>query len=212
MAYRAGLHNFSKGVLSADLHGRVDVAAYNAGLRQGTNVVVLKYGGFAKRMGTRLVYEIKDGEKRLFPFDYSLEQSYVLVFGQGSMRPAALGGMVLDEALTVEAATRTNPVKITASYHGYTTGDEVFFRDVKGMAELNGLTLPVTVIDQHNFTVPVNGTSFGSLTGDDGGVIRSGPPDPDPAPPVVPPPVDPPPPPNVGGGGWRGSGRRFNIP
>ena len=56
MAYRAGLHNFSKGVLSPELHGRVDVAAYNAGIRQGTNVIILKYGGLQKRPGTRFVY------------------------------------------------------------------------------------------------------------------------------------------------------------
>ena len=113
------------------------------------------------------------------------------------MRPAALGGMVLSEALTVEAATQTNPVQITASFHGLATDDEVFFRDVEGMVELNGRTLTVTVLDDDTFTVPLDGTQFGALTGDDGGVVRSAAPDPDPTPPTVPPPVEPPPPPDT---------------
>lgn len=193
--------NFSKGVLSKELWGRIDIGPYTAAVRRGDNVVVLKYGGLTKRPGTRIVYEIKDGPKRLIPFEGAYEASYALLMGQGNMRLGALGGMVLEEQLTVQGATNTNPVVITAALHGYSTGDEVFFDGVKGMTQLNGRTLPVTVIDANSFSLPVDGTTWGAFAGDEGGVTRTEPPAPPPEPPVVPPPVPPVRPPTVGGGG-----------
>jgi hypothetical protein len=204
--FRSGLFNFSKGELAPALYGRVDVAAYSAALRRAENVVVLKYGGVTRRMGSRYVYEIKppaggwnspEAGQRLIPFEYSIEQTYMLLLTQAKMRPAALGGMVLEQALTIQAATNSNPVKITAAFHGYANGDEVFFSGVSGMTELNGMTLPVTVIDASNFTVPVDGTAWGVFTVDSGGITNSAPPPPPPPPPPVPPPVPDPSPPEV---------------
>lgn len=201
MAYRAGQHNFSKGVLSKQLWGRSDIVPYHAAVREGKNVVILKYGGLTKRPGTRVVYEIKDGAtKRLIPFEGAFEASYAMLMGQASMRLAALGGMVLEEALTVQAVTLANPTKITASYHGFATGDEVFFSGVQGATWLNGRTERITVVDDHNFTVPINSIGLAARTGDTGGTINSAPPPPPPPPPAVPPPPPPPPPPNIGSG------------
>lgn len=212
--FRAGLFNFSKGELAPALYGRIDVAAYSAALRKAENVVVLKYGGVTRRMGTRLVYEISppaggwsspEAGQRLIPFEYSIEQTYMLLFTQAQMRPAALGGMVLERGLTVEAATNTDPVQITAQNHGYVTGQEVFFSGVQGMTELNGRTLVVTVLDGDRFTVPVDGRTWGAFTGDTGGSINPDPPPAPPPPPPVPPPLPDPDPPIVtppGGGGF----------
>jgi len=205
MAFRAGQHNFSKGVLSKDLWGRSDIVPYGSAVRQGINVVVLKYGGLQKRPGTRFVYEIVDGaEKRLLPFEGAFEASYAMVMGQASMRLASQGGMVLEQKLTVEAVALTNPVAITASYHGLSSGDEVFFSGVEGALWLNGRTEVVTSTGTHTFTIPVDGTGLDARTGDTGGIIRSGAPSAPPAPPTVPPPSTPPPPPTVGTGGGGG--------
>lgn len=205
---RIGQHNFSKGVLSKELWGRQDIAPYSAGIRQGKNVLILKYGGLTKRPGTRLVYEIKDGPQRLIPFEGAYEASYAMLFGQATMRLGVSGGMMIEDRLVIEGATNTNPVAITASHHGYATGDEVFFQQVKGMTELNGLTLKVTVTGESSFTVPVDGTGFGVFAGegDAEAVVRSAPPPPPPPPPPVPEPVPAPPPPPVGGGGGGGGG------
>lgn len=204
MAIRAGLHNFSRGVLSEELWGRVDVEAYNAGLKQGRNILILKYGGFTKRPGTRFVYEVRDGPQRLIPFEYSLDFTYPLLFGQGTMRPASAGGMVLEQKLTIEAVTLANPMQITAAFHGLEDGDEVFFSGVEGTVELNGRFALVTVLDDDNFTIDLDGTGFTAFTGDTGGITRDEAPDPLPTPPTVPDPVDPPDPPDVGGGGFGG--------
>lgn len=201
MSFRAGLHNFSKGVLSPELWGRVDIATYNAAVRQAKNVVVLKYGGLQKRPGTRLVYEITDGPKRLLPFEYSIDFTYALLMGQGTMRPATNGGMVLEEGLLVTAITKEAQAKITAAYHGYEVGDEVYFLSIDGMLEINGrFGTVVAVQDENNFTVNINSTGFGAFSGSGGGVERVGAPPAPPPPPPVPPPVSPEPEPDVGGG------------
>lgn len=203
---RAGLLNFSKGALAPALWGRIDVAAYSAALRVADNVTVLKYGGVTRRMGQRFVYELippedgwtdADPSARLIPFEYSIEQTYMLVFSQATMHAAVLGGMVLEEGLKVTGATNTNPVIITAAYHAFEDGDEVFFRDVEGMTELNGRTMPVTVVDASHFSVPLDGREYGVYTGDTTGIVRVAPPAPPPPPPPVPPPVPDPTPPDT---------------
>jgi hypothetical protein len=142
MAFRTAQPNFSKGEISPELLGRFDVAAYNAGLRRARNVQILKYGGVTKRPGTRFVAEVFDATKpvRLVPFQFSLDQTYALEFGQGYMRPAAGGGMVLEEELAITGATQANPVQISAANHAYAAGDQVFLSGIAGMTELNGRT------------------------------------------------------------------------
>ena len=168
MSFRAGLHNFSKGILSKELWGRVDIAPYSAGVRQALNVLILKYGGLTKRPGTHMVYEVTDGDKRLIPFEGAYGASYVLMMGDGTMRPAALGGMVTEAAKAVTAGTSANPVALTVAGHGYANGDEVFVTGSAGMEVLNNRVLPVTVTGANTFTLPVDTTVLAAIDGDDG--------------------------------------------
>jgi hypothetical protein len=208
MAFRTGQANFSKGEFAPELQGRIDVAMYQAGAARLRNVIIKKYGGVEKRPGTRIVAEVFDATKpvRLLPFQFSIEQTYVLEMGQGYMRPAALGGMVIEDKLTIQAATRTNPLQITAPYHGYSVGDWVFFGDdINGMVELRGrIAKVVSVADASHFSVDIDASAFSAYTSDSGGITRSDPPPAPPAPPPVPPVSPPPPPPPVGGGGGGG--------
>lgn len=196
-----GQVNFSKGVLSKDLHARGDVASYSAGLKQGVNIVLVKRGGFQNRQGTRFVYKLP-GPGRLFPFTFSLDQPYALAFTQGAMRPAAFGGMVLEEHLAITAITKAYPAKVTIPYHAYSAGDQFIARDVEGMVQINERVVTIlSIIDEHNFTIDLDTTGYGAFTGSGGGALRTADPTPPPPDPPVPPPVTPPPPPNTGGGG-----------
>jgi hypothetical protein len=122
--------------------------------------------------------------------------------GQGYMRPAAGGGLVIEDKLTVQAVVRGSTTQITAAYHGYSVGDQVYFEGVLGATDLNGKIVRVaTVIDVNNFTVTLNSSTYSALTGDTGGTTRTGPPPAPPTPPVVPPPAPDPTPPETGGGG-----------
>lgn len=206
MPNRIGQHNFSKGEIAEELVARIDVAAYSTALRRAENVIILKYGGVTKRPGTRLVAEVyADEGVRLMPFQFSLQQTYALEMGQGYMRPAANGGLVLEELLTVTGVTLGSTTIIEAAYHAYDVGDQVYFDGVEGTTELNGrIGRVLSAPDGDHFEVDINSTNFTPFTGDDGGITRSGTPPPPPPPPPVPPPSPTPTPPPTGGGGGGG--------
>jgi hypothetical protein len=142
---------------------------------------------------------------RLMPFQFSLEQTYALEVGQGYMRPAALGGMVIEDKIAITAITLGATTTIAAAYHAYAPGDQVYFNGVLGTTELNGKICRVlSVVPDVSFVVDINSTGFTAFTSDTGGTVRTGPPPPPPPPPPVPPPPPPPPPPDTGGGGYGG--------
>lgn len=211
---REGLLNFSKGELADELIARADVASYNAGLKKAFNVVVLKYGGVTKRPGTRLVAKAygQADPVRLFPFQFSLTQAYALEFGQGYMRAAANGGLVVETPLKITAITKALNAQVTVAFHGYSPGQQIYFNDNVGMVEINGMTGTVqTVIDANNFTVDIDSRTFSTFVSSDGAVNTS-PPAAPPAPPAVPAPVPPPTPPDLGGGGsYSDSGGRLHV-
>jgi len=209
--------NFSKGEIAPQLYGRFDVDAWQAGVKEALNVTILKYGGLSKRPGHRLVAEVLDSSEptRLIPFEFSLEQTYVLEFGQGYAAPMALGGRVLEEELEITAITAASEAQITAAFHEYEVGDPVFLTGIEGPmgARLNRrVWRVVTVVDENTFTINANtiGTTF---TAASGGITRTAAPPPPPPPPPVPPPPPPPSPPPTtppnggggGGGGWDGA-------
>lgn len=221
---RAGLHNFSKGELAPQLYGRVDVAAYSAAARLARNVVVLKYGGLQRRMGTRVVYELKEpgagwddpsAAGRLIPFEFSIEQTYVLLMTQAAMRPLALGGAVLEEELAITGITNEATAKITIPYHAYVVDEEIFLKGIAGALGqfLNGRAWTVTaVVDANNFRINANTTGLAAFTAATGGTTRvSAPPGP-PTPPTVPPVYNDPAPPEVfdpGSYNWPFDGWEF---
>lgn len=199
--------NFTRGIFSPVVQSRRDVDAWQAGANRLTNVTLMKHGGVRKRMGTELVYAqpVTDQKTRMLPFTFSTGQSYALLMGQATMKPMALGGMVLCMPFGITAITQANPGVVTAPFHALSTGSEVYFFGVEGMTELNGRLVTVTVIDANNFSIGINTSGFGAFTGDDG-VVRTEAPPPHPAPPTVPDPTPaptPPPttPPGGGGGG-----------
>jgi hypothetical protein len=190
--------NFSKGELAPQLYARWDVDAWAGAVKQARNVTILKYGGLTKRPGHRLVAEVIDDseEQRLIPFEFSLTQTYALEFGQGYAQPMALGGRVVEEALTITAITAAANAQITAAFHGYAVGEQVYISGLGGEmgALLNGRFWTVmSAPSASTFTINANTVGL-TFTTDTGGITRTGAPDPPPTvtvPPVVPPP-DPP--------------------
>lgn len=79
--------------------------------------------------------------------------------------PATLVG----STMTVGAVTQANPGKVTTVLnHGYATGQAVTFSGMGGMTALNSGSYTATVVDEKNFTIGVDTTSFPAYTG--GGV------------------------------------------
>lgn len=211
MGYRLSQPNFSKGEIAPELIGRFDVDSYQSSVRLARNVIIRKYGGLTKRPGTRIVAEVFDADHglRLVPFQFSISQTYALEMGQGYARVCALGGVVLNEELVITGVTNAANAQITAAYHGYAAGQQVYLSGIGGDLGdfLNGrIASVVSAVDTNNFTIDISTIGQAAFTTATGGIIRTGAPDPDPSPPVVPPPTPDPDPPPVGGGGGHGGG------
>ena len=85
-------------------------------------------------------------------------------------------GLSLDSAVTITAATKAEPVVITAASHGFSNGDTVRITDVVGMTELNGNSYKIKGVTTNTFQltdsndVDIDGTDFGTYIS--GGEVR----------------------------------------
>lgn len=71
-----------------------------------------------------------------------------------------------DTIKNISAITQANPGQITlTTAHGWINGDYIRLYDIDGMTALNGLTVPVTVVDTTNITIGVDTTGFDPYTG-----------------------------------------------
>ena len=194
--------NFSRGIFTPELYSRKDVDLWRAGVKEAKNVVMLRRGGMQRRMGTRLVWKIvEDNVTRPIPFTYSGDESYLLLFGQATMRPFYRGGTILETEFTILSITKASNALVGCTNHDYSVGDQVFFWGVEGMTEINGkFGIIQTTPDADSFTVDIDTTNFSTFTGSGGGITNPGTPAPPPPPPVPPAPPPPPPPPSGGGG------------
>ena len=131
--------SFSRGELSSSLYGRVDTAAYQVGLRTAFNTIIHASGGVSNRPGLEFVGPVKDHTKegRLIRFRFKATDTYMLEFGDLSMRVIRDGSHVVEPAKTITSVTQANPGVVTSASHGYANGDEVALAAIVGMTELN---------------------------------------------------------------------------
>lgn len=207
--------NFTKGEIAPELQARIDTAQYSAGAKRLRNFVIQRYGGAAFRPGFRYVGEVDSisTTPRYLPFQYNIEQAYVMVLDETKLNLLTGGGMVVEPVtaaspssdMLITAITKAAQAQITAAFHDYAVGDKVFFTGISGMTELNGrFATVVSVVDANNFTIGIDTRTYGTFVSSTG-VARVGAPAPTPAP--TPPPVPPalPATPITGGGGGSGS-------
>jgi hypothetical protein len=81
----------------------------------------------------------------------------------------AVGGPKNEESLpgkeatvVISAASQANPCVVTATTHGYSTGDEVYISGIVGMTQLNGKAFIVTNVNTNNFSL--NGVDSSAYT------------------------------------------------
>lgn len=79
-------------------------------------------------------------------------------------------GLSLDSPKTITAATKANPVVVTAAGHGFSNGNTIIIRGVKGMTELNGNKYKVANVTTSTFelqttsSVDVDGSAYTTYT------------------------------------------------
>ena len=98
---------FSGGELSPDLWARDDYSGYSTGGKTFTNFIPLPYGGCANRPGTMFIGEVKDSSKavKLLPFQFNVEQAYIVEAGDSYFRYYKDGGLIIDGETIVETTT-----------------------------------------------------------------------------------------------------------
>ena len=103
----AALSNFTAGELSPRLEGRTDVSKYFNGCATLENMLVHPHGGAARRPGSIFVTEVKSSAAavRLISFEFNVEQTYVLEFGNNYFRIMRDGGVVSSGGSPVEVTT-----------------------------------------------------------------------------------------------------------
>jgi hypothetical protein len=102
--------NFTSGEVSKDVSARVDVNKYFNGAEKLENFIVKPQGGAYNRSGTQYVYPGKYGTKETLTrrFEFSVEQAYVIEFGDRYFRVYRNGGIVLSGGVPVEVTTPYN--------------------------------------------------------------------------------------------------------
>ncbi|MEH2614490.1 hypothetical protein V1293_006779 [Bradyrhizobium sp. AZCC 1693] len=86
---------------------------------------------------------------------------------QGEVVTCRIGsGMVRAGSKAITAVTNSNPGRVTAKAHGFATGDIISHRFASGvMPKLHLLPCTITVIDQDNYSIGIDTTTFGSFSG-----------------------------------------------
>src|SRR3982750_1979286 len=119
--------NFTKGEIAPELQARIDTDQYSSGVRKATNFIIQRYGGLSFRPGFRLVGDADNAPDnvRYIPFQFNLEQAYILALGNYSLRLLVAGGFLIEESLKITAITKEVQAKVTAAYHGYSVGERI---------------------------------------------------------------------------------------
>jgi hypothetical protein len=101
------LTNFTAGVFSPRLNGRVDVAKYYNAARKIENMVVYPHGGASRRLGTVFVAETKTSANisRLIPFQFNIEQAYIIEMGHEYLRFYKDNGQITTGLAAYEIST-----------------------------------------------------------------------------------------------------------
>jgi len=159
--------NFTAGELTPKLAGQVDFKKYNNGVEILENMTVFPQGGAKRRYGTRFVSEVKDSSKttRLIPFEFNIEQSYILEFGNQYIRFFKDGGQITNASKNITNITQANPAVVTVASHGYSNGDDVWINSVGGMTELNGRRFRIANVTTNTFELSgVDSTGYTAYT------------------------------------------------
>jgi hypothetical protein len=100
--------SFAAGEIASSLYARADRAAFQTGLKQCRNFIVLRHGGAANRTGSQFIAEVKDSTTRTYlaKFVFNDEQAYLIEAGNGYFRfvregaPIQVSGVTAWSALT----------------------------------------------------------------------------------------------------------------
>lgn len=164
--------SFAGGELSPTLYARVDLTKYHVGAARLLNFFVDYRGGASNRPGFEYVCRCKDSVNptRLIPFQFSIIQTYELIFSNLAMRVIKDGAQVLNTAKTIVGVTNANPGVFNVTAHGYVVNQQIYTL-AAGMTQINNKDYFIaSVPDANHFTIKdwngtvINTAGFGVFT------------------------------------------------
>lgn len=150
--------NMTGGELSPAMYSRTDVAKYQTGVKEGVNVIIKPEGGMRSVPGTQFVGEVAISTQQgfLLPFDLGVGETYVLEFGQETLRFIRDGAYILDSTRE-NAVTGAigSPGVFTAVAHGFSDGERVWVDQIvaAGATHLNNRFFTVDNATTDTFTL-----------------------------------------------------------
>lgn len=168
-------NGFSTGEVSPSLFGRTDWAKYRLGASTMRNFFVNYRGGASSRAGLRYVLACKQAATasdttppRNIPFQFNINQGYMLEFGDEYMRIVSNGAYVVEDSSNITGATKATQIVVTDIAHGYDNGDWIYIQGMLGMTQLNGLAWIISDKTADSYKLKslfgnyVNSTAFGT--------------------------------------------------
>lgn len=154
--------NFNTGEVTPLLAGRTDIAKYKNALKTSLNGIPLVQGGWTRRPGSIFIGECKNHSEKsvLYPFEFSVTQAYMLVFGPSYVRFIRNNGLITLTAQDITGITKANPAVVT--YNGadtYANGDRVAISGVVGMTQVNNRELQVANVNVGANTFELSGVN-----------------------------------------------------
>lgn len=169
--------NFSSGEISPNLYSRVDLSKYANGLRTMRNFLTMRMGGATNRAGSKFIGYTKELDylsynSRLIEFVFNTLQTYVLEFGDKTIRFIKNDSFIFDSTKTITGVTNASPAVVTSNAHGFSNGDQIYISGVLGMTELNNRYFIVGGVTANTFElkevrsslVNIDSTSYGTYT------------------------------------------------
>lgn len=164
--------NFGGGEYSPLVHGRVDSERYAFGMKKCLNFFPMIQGGLMRRSGTRFVAPGKYYNKpvKLFRFEFSVTQAYILEFGDLYMRIYKDNAAITLSDQNITGITQADPAVVTIAGHGYSNGDHVDIYSVGGMTEINNRRYIVANVTANTFELTdlygdnVDSSGYGAYT------------------------------------------------
>ena len=92
-------NDFTSGELDPKLRARTDIAQYKSGLDTAKNVSIQPQGGAKRRDGTKFIAALDSGAAnavRMVSFEFSVNDSYMLIFTPGKMYVFKNGAQITD--------------------------------------------------------------------------------------------------------------------
>lgn len=166
--------SFSRGEVTPELGGRVDIASYKTSLATCRNMVVRSFGGAYNRVGTHFLgFAAGTGQggagskSRLRRFKFSTTDVYLLEFSAFRMRVIRNDAYVLDTLKAVTGASVSGGVAtVTVAAHGYATGDMVVFDDTfvgAGLLQNRWVVVGTTTTNTFVALDPITGGNIASI-------------------------------------------------